>query len=179
MRTISEQQITGLAGVPTVWAILTRATPALAKTRLPSLRYITNSGGRVPSETVMRLRELLPTTQHLSHVRFDGGLSVDLSASGRNRASADLDRQGHSRNRDFRRDGGRSADSTRRAGDPRPPRANRVAGLLESAGSHRAGAAPPSFHPGHTRWRDGLLFGRSGHAGRRRVSSTSSPATTT
>jgi acyl-CoA ligase (AMP-forming) (exosortase A-associated) len=60
---IATHGITGLAGVPTIWAILTRATPMLAKTPLPTLRYITNSGGAVPSETVARLREKLPGTK--------------------------------------------------------------------------------------------------------------------
>ncbi len=63
VRAIEAHQITGLAGVPTIWAILTRATPLLAKTPLPSLRYITNSGGAVPSDTVAKLRERLPGTR--------------------------------------------------------------------------------------------------------------------
>jgi acyl-CoA ligase (AMP-forming) (exosortase A-associated) len=63
VRAIRYHSITGLAGVPTIWAILTRATPSLARTALPSLRYITNSGGAVPTETVRRLRERLPDTR--------------------------------------------------------------------------------------------------------------------
>lgn len=63
VRALVEHEITGLAGVPTLWAILTRAAPSLAKTQLPHLRYITNSGGAVPSKTVARLQELLPTTK--------------------------------------------------------------------------------------------------------------------
>ncbi len=63
VRQLAEHQITGLAGVPTVWAILTRAAPSLLKTPLPQLRYITNSGGAVPEATVRRLRELLPAAQ--------------------------------------------------------------------------------------------------------------------
>ncbi|AVO43727.1 AMP-binding protein [Phreatobacter cathodiphilus] len=63
VKAIATHGITGLAGVPTIWAILTRATPMLAKTPLPTLRYITNSGGAVPSETVARLREKLPGTK--------------------------------------------------------------------------------------------------------------------
>ncbi|MCZ8313800.1 AMP-binding protein [Phreatobacter sp.] len=63
VKAIVAHGITGLAGVPTIWAILTRATPSLAKTPLPTLRYITNSGGAVPSETVSRLRVLLPETR--------------------------------------------------------------------------------------------------------------------
>jgi acyl-CoA ligase (AMP-forming) (exosortase A-associated) len=60
---LSEHCITGLAGVPTIWAMLTRASPQLQRTPLPHLRYLTNSGGAVPTETVARLQELLPRTQ--------------------------------------------------------------------------------------------------------------------
>lgn len=60
---LSHYSITGLAGVPTVWATLARAAPKLAKTELPKLRYITNSGGAVPSETVAQLLERMPNTQ--------------------------------------------------------------------------------------------------------------------
>jgi acyl-CoA ligase (AMP-forming) (exosortase A-associated) len=60
---LAEHRITGLAGVPTIWAILTKAAPALQKTPLPHLRYITNSGGAVPEATVKRLAAILPATQ--------------------------------------------------------------------------------------------------------------------
>jgi acyl-CoA ligase (AMP-forming) (exosortase A-associated) len=63
VRAIRDHECTGLAGVPTVWSILTRAAPLLPTTKLPSLRYITNSGGAVPSATTARLRELLPDTR--------------------------------------------------------------------------------------------------------------------
>ncbi|MCW0979248.1 AMP-binding protein [Agrobacterium sp. BT-220-3] len=63
VRDLRDHAITGLAGVPTVWAILTRAAPLLTKTPLPHLRYITNSGGRVPQETVRAMREKLPDTK--------------------------------------------------------------------------------------------------------------------
>jgi acyl-CoA synthetase (AMP-forming)/AMP-acid ligase II len=49
--------------VPTIWALLTKAAPSLARTELPDLRYITNSGGAVPEATVRSLRRLLPQTQ--------------------------------------------------------------------------------------------------------------------
>ena len=62
VKALAEQRITGLAGVPTIWAILAKAAPSLTKTELPELRYITNSGGAVPAPTVKRLRELLPGT---------------------------------------------------------------------------------------------------------------------
>jgi acyl-CoA ligase (AMP-forming) (exosortase A-associated) len=63
VRAIETHGITGLAGVPTIWAILTRASPLFSRKRLSSLRYITNSGGAVPTETIRRMRELQPDVQ--------------------------------------------------------------------------------------------------------------------
>lgn len=63
VRALRDHAITGLAGVPTVWAILTKGSPLLARTPLPHLRYITNSGGAVPTETVKALRDKLPATR--------------------------------------------------------------------------------------------------------------------
>lgn len=63
VRALADYEITGLAGVPTIWSILTRAAPSLPRTRLPHLRYVTNSGGAVPTDVVRRLRERLPDTK--------------------------------------------------------------------------------------------------------------------
>ncbi len=63
VRALRDHRITALAGVPTIWAILTKASPLLAKTELPHLRYVTNSGGAVPSQTVANLRKMLAHTQ--------------------------------------------------------------------------------------------------------------------
>jgi len=63
VRALARYEITGLAGVPTIWALLTRAAPSLARTPLPHLRYITNSGGAVPTSTVGQLRTLFPNTK--------------------------------------------------------------------------------------------------------------------
>lgn len=54
--------ITGLAGVPTIWALLIASAPSLKKNPPRHLRYITNSGGPVPQRTVERLQERLPET---------------------------------------------------------------------------------------------------------------------
>jgi acyl-CoA ligase (AMP-forming) (exosortase A-associated) len=62
VRALRDHEITALAGVPTIWAILTKAAPLLHRTALPHLRYITNSGGAVPSQTVADLRRMLPQT---------------------------------------------------------------------------------------------------------------------
>ncbi len=63
VRALRDEAITGVAGVPLVWAGLTHHTSGLGKTGLPALRYITNSGGAVPTATVQSLRQLLPATQ--------------------------------------------------------------------------------------------------------------------
>jgi acyl-CoA ligase (AMP-forming) (exosortase A-associated) len=56
-----KERITALAGVPPLWS-------QLAELKWPAditqhLRYITNSGGAMPAETLRRLREALPRTQ--------------------------------------------------------------------------------------------------------------------
>jgi acyl-CoA synthetase (AMP-forming)/AMP-acid ligase II len=63
VRALSKENITGFAGVPLIWAGLIHHTSGLRETKLPSLRYITNTGGPVPTATVRALRELLPSTQ--------------------------------------------------------------------------------------------------------------------
>jgi acyl-CoA ligase (AMP-forming) (exosortase A-associated) len=63
VKTLKAESITGLAGVPLVWAGLTHHSSGLVNTPLPTVRYITNSGGSVPTPTVKALRQLLPGTQ--------------------------------------------------------------------------------------------------------------------
>ncbi|GEP01160.1 AMP-binding protein [Methylobacterium haplocladii] len=63
VRAIETHRITGLAGVPTLWTLLTRASPRFAKADLASLRYLTNSGGSLPLATIRRLRDRLPETE--------------------------------------------------------------------------------------------------------------------
>jgi acyl-CoA ligase (AMP-forming) (exosortase A-associated) len=58
-----KEKITGLAGVPTLWSMLTQPNSALTKQALPDLRYITNTGGAMPQNVLKRLREALPTTE--------------------------------------------------------------------------------------------------------------------
>ncbi|MBC6445392.1 MAG: acyl-CoA ligase (AMP-forming), exosortase A system-associated [Alphaproteobacteria bacterium GM202ARS2] len=62
VKALSTERITALAGVPSIWAILARAKRSLEQTPPAHLRYITNSGGAVPSEMVAALRTLLPKT---------------------------------------------------------------------------------------------------------------------
>ncbi len=55
------ERITGLAGVPTVWSLLSNG--GILKHKLPDLRYITNTGGAMPQAVLKVLREALPTTR--------------------------------------------------------------------------------------------------------------------
>ena len=63
VRALRDEAATGFAGVPLIWAGLIHHTSGLRDTKLPALRYITNTGGVVPTSTVRKLRELMPTTQ--------------------------------------------------------------------------------------------------------------------
>lgn len=51
-------EITGLAGVPSLWTLLVRSS--LGRDPLPHLRRITNSGGSVPTTVLLELRRRLP-----------------------------------------------------------------------------------------------------------------------
>ncbi len=62
VKALDAERITALAGVPSIWAILARAKRSFEQTPPKHLRYITNSGGAVPSEMVGALRTLLPKT---------------------------------------------------------------------------------------------------------------------
>lgn len=57
-RLIQEYSITGLAGVPPIWINLLEILKKDSYD-LPSLRYITNSGGRIPHEYVKELKSRL------------------------------------------------------------------------------------------------------------------------
>lgn len=56
------ERITGLAGVPPLWALLAQPTSQLAQQR-PKLRYITNTGGALPLPVLEKLRQALPDTR--------------------------------------------------------------------------------------------------------------------
>lgn len=58
-----KERITGLAGVPTLWSLLTQLNSTLQKQRLPDLRYITNTGGAMPQVVLGVLKKALPTTK--------------------------------------------------------------------------------------------------------------------
>jgi acyl-CoA ligase (AMP-forming) (exosortase A-associated) len=60
---LEKEAITGLAGVPTLWALITQPQSTLHKKPLQHLRYITNTGGAMPQSILAVLRKLLPTTK--------------------------------------------------------------------------------------------------------------------
>ena len=65
LRTLQEEAITGLAGVPPLWVQLMGPGSPLAAggLALPALRYVTNSGGAFPVPLLRRYREALPETK--------------------------------------------------------------------------------------------------------------------
>ncbi|MHC4134526.1 MAG: acyl-CoA ligase (AMP-forming), exosortase A system-associated [Planctomycetota bacterium] len=60
VRAIRNESATALAGVPTVWAVLAGAAPSFRKEKLETLRYFTNTGGPVPTETLSKIRQAQP-----------------------------------------------------------------------------------------------------------------------
>jgi acyl-CoA ligase (AMP-forming) (exosortase A-associated) len=58
-----KEQITGMGGVPTLWSLLTQPSSSLQKHTFPCLRYITNTGGRMPQSVLKTLRQALPSTE--------------------------------------------------------------------------------------------------------------------
>jgi acyl-CoA synthetase (AMP-forming)/AMP-acid ligase II len=62
-RTLSDQKVTGIAGVPTLWLQLTGSHSPFLKWRFPHLRYVTNSGGRLPESVVRQIRKAHPEVQ--------------------------------------------------------------------------------------------------------------------
>ncbi|MGB0911182.1 MAG: AMP-binding protein, partial [Nitrospirales bacterium] len=62
VKMLIKEQITGLAGVPTLWNLLSQANSTLQKNDFPHLRYITNTGGAMPQNVLAILRKALPST---------------------------------------------------------------------------------------------------------------------
>lgn len=62
VRVMHDEKITGLAGVPSLWNLLSRPSSGLGKQPLPNLRYITNTGGAMPQNVLSKLRQQIPET---------------------------------------------------------------------------------------------------------------------
>ena len=63
VQALLRERVTGLAGVPTFWSLLSQPTSGLQKHPLPHLRYITNTGGVMPQPVLAALRSALPSTE--------------------------------------------------------------------------------------------------------------------
>ena len=60
---LKAERITGLAGVPPLWSLLSQPSSQLHEKRPSALRYITNTGGALPHHVLTSLRQALPETQ--------------------------------------------------------------------------------------------------------------------
>ncbi len=90
LRQLVAERITGLAGVPSLWAQLARLDWPDAARRL---RYITNSGGRMPRAVLERLRMLLPQTRiHLMYGLTEAFRSTTLPPEDLDRRPASIGR---------------------------------------------------------------------------------------
>ena len=63
VKTLLQEEITGLAGVPTLWSLLVQPSSSLHQFRYPHLRYITNTGGAIRQSVLESLRQILQDTQ--------------------------------------------------------------------------------------------------------------------
>jgi len=63
VKMLEKEEITGLAGVPTLWNLLAQEKSGLPKGSLPAFRYVTNTGGVLPQPVLQKLRKTLPNTQ--------------------------------------------------------------------------------------------------------------------
>jgi acyl-CoA ligase (AMP-forming) (exosortase A-associated) len=63
VKSLLKERITGLAGVPTLWSLITQSNSTLDKQLFPDLRYITNTGGAMPQAVLKLLRQFLPSTK--------------------------------------------------------------------------------------------------------------------
>ncbi|QEF99629.1 Long-chain-fatty-acid--CoA ligase [Stieleria maiorica] len=59
VKTIQEAKVTGLAAVPPIWIQLVRYLED-SGVRLPSLRYVTNSGGKIPDAILRAMPDVFP-----------------------------------------------------------------------------------------------------------------------
>jgi acyl-CoA ligase (AMP-forming) (exosortase A-associated) len=63
VKALRAEQITGMAGVPTLWSLMAQPSSSFEREPLPDLRYITNTGGRMPQSVLANLRQILPSTK--------------------------------------------------------------------------------------------------------------------
>ncbi len=98
-RLISEQ-ITGLAGVPTLWNLVAQSESFRAA-HFPDLRYITNTGGCAVAGHLDGAAQRIAHNRSLSDVRLDRSVSFHVFASRRIRSPPQIHRKGDSQHRDY------------------------------------------------------------------------------
>ena len=59
LRGLRQHEVTGVTGVPPLWALLLRSGKSIEAEPLENLRYIANTGGRIPQANLDELRRLL------------------------------------------------------------------------------------------------------------------------
>ncbi len=59
LKGLRRHEITGVTGVPPLWALLLRGSKSLQEQPLEHLRYISNTGGRIPQSNLDEMRRLL------------------------------------------------------------------------------------------------------------------------
>ena len=59
LKALRRHEITGVTGVPPLWALLIRGARSLRENPLKHLRYLANTGGRIPQANLDELRNLL------------------------------------------------------------------------------------------------------------------------
>ena len=62
LRALRRHRITGLTGVPPLWTLLLRNAKTIEEKPLEDLRYIANTGGRIPQANLDELKRLLAET---------------------------------------------------------------------------------------------------------------------
>ena len=58
-RALRRHEVTGVTGVPPLWSLLLRSAKTIREEPLENLRYIANTGGRIPQANLDELRRLL------------------------------------------------------------------------------------------------------------------------
>ena len=59
LKALRRHEITGVTGVPPLWALLIRGSKSLREKPLTHLRYLANTGGRIPQANLDEMRALL------------------------------------------------------------------------------------------------------------------------
>lgn len=62
VQSLVRERITGLAGVPTLWGLIAQSD-LFQRSEFPDLRYVTNTGGKMPVTTLAILRRVLKSTE--------------------------------------------------------------------------------------------------------------------